>query len=563
MTIMKKLAMMLFALTIFFCALPPAQASNLMNGIQLFPADHILNIPIDTFPVDAKSSVYINNNGGSSGNLFAAWGKQSGLGADVVDETIPKSKVTFRTSRFSDNVLYPIPPIPHIEGGTTVGACTGDCHVLMLNEDTKKLYEIFDLEPKLPNGLYAAGNGAVWDLTGYVLRPEGWCSADAAGLPMLPVMIRYDEIVAGEINHAIRVTVPHTQNTYIWPARAQAGVANTGYPPMGQRFRLKASYDISGFSPTNQIILKAMKKYGMILADNGWDQDSRKWWIYGVSDARWDSADLWELTSVKGTDFEAVDVSSVMIDPNSGKARGVLTPMLPSVKVGIYKDGFWYLDKNGNGRWDAGTDTSHNFGVPGWTSIPGDWDGDGKTTLGISKDGSWYLDYNGNGQWNSGTDKSYHFGSPGWTPVAGDWDGDQKSEIGVFQNGIWYLDTDGSGSWNGGDKAFQFGSRGWTPVAGDWNGDRKTEIGVTNGQIWYLDTDGSGSWNGGDKAFQFGSPGWTPVVGDWDGDQKSEIGVYKNGIWYLDTDGSGSWNGGDTAFQFGSPGWMPVVGKWS
>ena len=116
MTIMKKLAIILFALTIFFCALPPAQASNLMNGIQLFPADHILNIPIDTFPVDAKSSVYINNNGGASGNLFAAWGKQSGLGADVVDETIPKSRVTFRTSRFSDNVLYPIPPIPHIEG---------------------------------------------------------------------------------------------------------------------------------------------------------------------------------------------------------------------------------------------------------------------------------------------------------------------------------------------------------------------------------------------------------------------------------------------------------------
>ena len=294
---------------------------------------------------------------------------------------------------------------------------------------------------------------------------------------MLPVMIRYDEIAAGEINHAIRVTVPHTQNTYIWPARAQAGVVNTGYPPMGQRFRLKASYDISGFSPTNQIILKAMKKYGMILADNGWDQDSRKWWIYGVSDSRWDSADLWELTSVKGTDFEAVDVSSMMIDPNSRKGPGILTPMLPSVKVGIYKDGFWYLDKNGNGRWDAGTDTSHNFGVPGWTSVPGDWDGDGKTTLGIAKDGSWYLDYDGNGQWNSGTDKSYHFGSPGWTPVAGDWDGDQKSEIGVFQNGIWYLDTDGSGLWNSGDKAFQFGSRGWTPVAGDWDGEENSRSG--------------------------------------------------------------------------------------
>ena len=245
----------------------------------------------------------------------------SGLGYDTVGETLSKSKVAFRYYRTSDNVLYPIPANPQIEGSSTVASCSGDCHVLIVNRDTKKLYELFDLGPKLSNGTYTAGSGATWDLTSYALRPKGWASADAAGLPMLPLMIRYDEIVAGEINHAIRVTVPHTQNTYIWPARAQAGVANTGYPPMGQRFRLKASFDISGFSPTNQIILKAMKKYGMILADNGWDNDNRKWWIYGVRDDRWNTGDLWDLTSIKGTDFEAVDVSSLMIDSNSGKAR--------------------------------------------------------------------------------------------------------------------------------------------------------------------------------------------------------------------------------------------------
>jgi len=317
---MKRLIMAILVLTIFLSSAPFVQASNSLNGIQLFPEDHILNVPINTLPVDPKSSEYINSNGGASGNLFAAWGKKSGLGADVVDETVTKNEVIFRTSRYSDNVLYPIPPDPHIEGSDTVESCTGDCHVLIFDQDSKKLYEIFDLEPKLPDGSYKAGNGAVWDLTSYTLRPKGWSSADAAGLPMLPLMIRYDEIVAGEINHAIRVTVPHTQNTYLWPARAQAGDANTSYPPMGQRFRLKASYDISGFSPTNQIILKAMKKYGLILADNGWDKDSRKWWFYGVRDERWDSADLWKLTSVKGTDFEAVDVSSLMIDPDSGKA---------------------------------------------------------------------------------------------------------------------------------------------------------------------------------------------------------------------------------------------------
>ena len=246
----------------------------------------------------------------------------------------------------------------------------GDCHVLIFNKDTEKLYEIFDLGPKLSNGSYTGGSGAVWDLTSYTLRPKGLASADAAGLPMLPLMVRYDEILAGEINHAIRITVPHTQNTYIWPARAQAGVANTAYPPMGQRFRLKASYDISGFSPTNQIILKAMKKYGMILADNGWDKDNRKWWISGVRDDRWNTGDLWDLTSVKGTDFEAVDVSSLMIDSNSGKAR--VTPTVtptptpnptpaPSITV---------TSPNGGESWDRSVSQTLTWsytGSPGST----------------------------------------------------------------------------------------------------------------------------------------------------------------------------------------------------
>lgn len=310
------------ALTVFLSSVPFAQANNSLNGIQLFPEDHILNVPIDTLPVDPKSSDYIKSNGGASGNLFAAFGNgYSGLGYDVVDETILKTPVIFRYGPYSDNVLYPIPSNPTIENTATVEACTGDCHVLIINRDSKGLYEIFDLEPKLPDGTYTAGSGAVWDLTGYRLRPSDWASADASGLPILPLMVRYDEIVAGEINHAIRVSVPHTQNTYIWPARAQAGVANTAYPPMGQRFRLKASYDISDFSPTNQIILKAMQKYGLIVADNAWDNDKRKWWFGGIRDARWDVRDLQDLQSVKGTDLEAVDVSSLMIDPDSGKAR--------------------------------------------------------------------------------------------------------------------------------------------------------------------------------------------------------------------------------------------------
>jgi hypothetical protein len=325
---MKRLIMVIMALTIFLSSVPFTQASNSLNGIQLFPEDHILNVPIDTLPVDPKSYDYIKSNGGASGNLFAAFGNgYSGLGYDVVDETVVKTQVFFRYAPYSDNVLYPIPSNPTVENTATVEACTGDCHVLIVNRDSKGLYEIFDLEPKLPDGTYPAGSGAVWDLTNYTLRPKGWASADAAGLPILPLMVRYDEILAGEINHAIRVSVPYTQNTYIWPARAQAGVANSAYPPMGQRFRLKSSYDISGFSPTNQIILKAMQKYGLIVADNAWDKDRRKWWFGGIRDARWDVRDLQVLQSVKGTDLEAVDVSSLMINPDSGKAR-----IIPTVK---------------------------------------------------------------------------------------------------------------------------------------------------------------------------------------------------------------------------------------
>ena len=331
---MKRLILAIMALTVLLTSVPLAHANNTLNGIQLFPEDHILNVPIDTLPVDPKSDDYIKSNGGASGNLFAAFGNgYSGLGYDVVDETVVKTQVFFRYAPYSDNVLYPIPSNPTIENTATIEACTGDCHVLMVNRDSKGLYEIFDLEPKLPDGTYPAGSGAVWDLTNYTLRPKGWASADAAGLPILPLMVRYDEILAGEINHAIRVSVPHTQNTYIWPARAQAGVANSAYPPMGQRFRLKASFDISGFSPTNQIILKAMQKYGLIVADNAWDKDKRKWWFGGIRDARWDVRDLQNLQSVKGTDLEAVEVSSLMIDPDSGKARiiPIVTPALTPI----------------------------------------------------------------------------------------------------------------------------------------------------------------------------------------------------------------------------------------
>jgi hypothetical protein len=167
------------------------------------------------------------------------------------------------------------------------------------------------------NGSWSAGSGAIYDLGSQNLRPAGWTSADAAGLPILPGLVRYDEAAAGAIEHAIRFTVPDTRNSYVWPARHYASdLTGSQYPPMGQRFRLKANFDISTFSPIVQTILKAMKKYGIILADNG-----SPWYISGVPDERWNNDVLHELDRVYGSNFEAVNISTLMINPNSGEAK--------------------------------------------------------------------------------------------------------------------------------------------------------------------------------------------------------------------------------------------------
>ena len=407
---------------------------------------------------------------------------------------------------------------------------------------------------------------------------KDWLRPDAAGLPMLPLMVRYDEIQAGEINHAIRITVPHTQNTYIWPARAQAGVANTAYPPMGQRFRLKASFDISGFSPTNQIILKAMKKYGMILADNGWDNDNRKWWISGVRDDRWNTGDLWDLTSVKGTDFEAVDVSSLMIDSNSGKARVTPTITPTPIPTPTPAPSITVTSPNGGESWDRSVSQTLTWS---YTGNPGSTVKivllKGTTTIGTIAD---------NVPIGSSGKGSYVW--PGWTgripgsdykvsvqstsqPSISDISNDyftvtgvttpiptpipttipipvanEQMKVGIYNDGIWYLDINRNGIFDTTtENPYNFGGPGWTSVLGDWNGDSKTDIGVYQNGVWYLDYNSNGAWEAGtDKVYNFGGPGWTSVLGDWNGDSKTDIGVYQNGVWYLDYNSNGAWETG-------------------
>lgn len=296
---------------------PASAASPTISGCPVFPSDNIWNTPIDTLPVSSSSAAYINSIGASRG-LHADFGSglwdggPIGIPYVVVGANQPKVSVTFDYADESDPGPYPIPANPPIEGGA---GSTGDRHVLVLDSANGILYELWSAYPQA-NGTWHAGSGAVFNLKSNQLRPAGWTSSDAAGLPVLPGLVRYEEVAAGQINHAIRFTVQTTRKAYIWPARHYASSnTSTSVPPMGQRFRLRASFDVSIYPASAQVILKAMKKYGIILADNG-----SNWYISGAPDERWNNDDLARMSGVKGSDFEAVDESSLTVNPDSGQA---------------------------------------------------------------------------------------------------------------------------------------------------------------------------------------------------------------------------------------------------
>jgi len=311
--------------TLTFTPTPTATPSQTpespeVAGCPVFPADNIWNAPVDTLPLDPNSDAYVATIGANA-YLHPDFGSGTWEGEPIgipyvdVPGTQPLVDVSFEYADESDPGPYPIPPDPPIEGGPD---SDGDRHILIVDRDNCILYELFYAWPQ-PDGSWQAGSGAIFDLNSHALRPASWTSADAAGLPILAGLVRYDEVASGEIRHAIRVTAPHTRRAYIWPARHYASsLTGAQYPPMGQRFRLKADFDISGFSPEVQVILQALKTYGMMLADNG-----SSWFISGVPDERWNNDVLVpELHQVKGSNFEAVDVSSLMVDPDSGQAGG-------------------------------------------------------------------------------------------------------------------------------------------------------------------------------------------------------------------------------------------------
>jgi IPT/TIG domain len=297
---------------IAFTLLTARAQSPTLGTCLVFPADNIWNTPVDQLPVSTNSAAWAGTIGSAKG-LHPDFGSDptNGIPFVTVPGTQAKYPATFTYAAESDPGPYAIPLNASIEGGIS---SSGDRHAVSIDTDNCILYEMWSAYPQAAS--WSAGSGAIFNLKSDALRPSGWTSTDAAGLPVFAGLVRYDEVAAGAINHALRFTVPQTQDSFLWPARhAASSLTGSQYPPMGARFRLRASYDISGFSPANQVILKALKKYGMMVADNG-----SSWFITGSTDPRWNDSDLHNLGSITGSEFEAVDASGLMVDPNSGQA---------------------------------------------------------------------------------------------------------------------------------------------------------------------------------------------------------------------------------------------------
>ena len=269
----------------------------------VFLVGNVWNQDISALPVASDSDTLIAKIGLDTG-LHPDFGSYRGYG--IPYNTVPGSQrkltVRFDYSSQSDHVGYPIPRRPRIEAGS-------DHHMLIVDRGTCKLYEMWNVRHTRRG--WRAGSGAVWKMTSNALRPDGWTSADAAGLPILPGLVRYPEVAAGVIDHALRFTAPQTRDAHIYPARHDAGSGSSAsLPPMGLRVRLKASFDLSQLSPQARVVAVALKHYGMILADNG-----SPWYVSGVSNKQFSDDDLRTLNRITGRDLEVVDTSGLVNTP--------------------------------------------------------------------------------------------------------------------------------------------------------------------------------------------------------------------------------------------------------
>jgi hypothetical protein len=297
----------------------PAPATQRPSGgstgaCPMFPADNVWHADVAGLPIQARSTAWRNAIGATTG-LKADFGSGTWNGGLIgipwtsVGPGQARVGVTFDYADESDPGPYPVPRDAPVESG-------GDHHVLVVDRGDCTLNELFAATLQ-PDGSWTAGSGARWDLRSDALRPADWTSADAAGLPILPGLVRYEEVAAGHIDHAIRFTAPRTQRAYLWPARHQAGSStDPNLPPMGAWFRLRADFDTSRLAPQARVVAEALKAHGMILADNG-----SSWYLSGAPDERWDNDGLRGLATITGNDLVAVDASSMMVNADSARRR--------------------------------------------------------------------------------------------------------------------------------------------------------------------------------------------------------------------------------------------------
>ena len=550
---------------------------TVISGCTLFPSNNIWNTPIDNLPVHARSDQWVNTIGRSTGFHMdfgsGTWnGGPIGIPYNIVGSGVSKVSVSFDYDDESDPGPYPIPNNPLIEHGS-------DHHILIVDSSTCTLYELFDAS--YSGGQWHAGSGAIWNLNSNALRPDTWTSADAAGLPILPGLVRYDEILSGEIKHAIRFTASNT-NRYIWPARHLTSDNPNApqIPPLGARFRLKSSFNIADYPPEMQVILTALKKYGIILADNGSD-----WYVTGAPDPRWDNDMLHLLDNLTGNDFEAVNTSGLMIDYDSGATGFTISGNAGSGGVVLsYTDvtartivsvgnGNYSLPVSNN--WSGTVTPSHpcyTFSPMSlsYSSVTVSQTGQNYTptfnpapacanTVGVFRPTNGLL-YLRNSNTTGFADIAINYGIPGDKPVVGDWDGDGDDTIGVYRNGSFYLRN--SNTVGFADMVFLFGQAGDQPIAGDWDGDGDDTIGIFRPSTGLFLLRNTNSAETADMSFYLGNVGDVGIAGDWDGDGMDTTGVFRpsNGIIFLKNTNTTGF--ADIALNYGIPGDKPVVGDW-
>ncbi|MEP6847597.1 MAG: VCBS repeat-containing protein [Acidobacteriota bacterium] len=538
--------------------LPDLGIGGDLHGNRPFPANNAWNMDVSRYPVHPNSANLVASIGANTGlhpDFGTFWQNEPiGFPYDVVSgiqARVPMDFIWWADQ--SDPGPYPFPPDAPVEGGN---ASVGDRHVLVIDRDNWKLYETYSSYPQNGGASWQAGNGAVWNLGSNKLRPVDWTSADAAGLPIFPGLVRRDEVVGqGEIRHALRFTINTSRHSYVYPATHEAGSTNSvNAPPMGLRVRLKASKNISTFSPHIQVILRAMKKYGMIVADNG-----SNWYVSGTHDPAWDDNELGALSQIKGSDFEVVNTPSRLVMPISdfdGDGMSDLSVFRPT-------DGNWYTLGSG------GNVSISNWGLPTDIAVPGDYDGDGKTDPAIYRPstGTWYTLRSADGSVGIAS-----WGNPGDKPVPGDYDGDGKVDLAIYRpgTGTWYIvrssdngisittwgnsadipvqvDLDGDGKcdpaiyrpstgvWyalrsTGGVFIAAWGLSGDKPVPGDYDGDGKDDVAVYRPAAgnWFV----LRSSDNGVSITNWGQPGDVAVPADYDGDGKDDPAVFRNGSWY-------------------------------